>query len=51
VPVEDYLKTQKRDAHLFSKKGRDDITINRLQAMADRNIERYGLLPKEDETP
>lgn len=51
VPVEDYLTTQKRYAHLFSKKGRDDITINRLQAMADRNIERYGLLPKEDETP
>ena len=51
VPVEDYLKTQKRYAHLFSKKGRDDITINRLQAMADRNIERYGLLPKKDETP
>jgi pyruvate ferredoxin oxidoreductase beta subunit len=51
VPVEEYLKTQKRYAHLFSKKGRDDTTINRLQAMADRNIERYGLLPKKDETP
>ena len=50
VPVEEYLKTQKRYAHLFSPQRRDD-TINQLQAMADRNIARYGLLPKEDEAP
>jgi len=50
VPVEEYLSTQKRYAHLFSPHRRDD-TINQLQAMADRNIERYGLLPKQDEAP
>ena len=44
VPVEDYLKPQKRFAHLFSPTRRDDV-IDRLQAQADRNIRRYNLLP------
>jgi pyruvate ferredoxin oxidoreductase beta subunit len=48
VPVEDYLRTQKRYAHLFSPKRQDD-TIDQLQAMADRNIERYALMPDKDE--
>jgi pyruvate ferredoxin oxidoreductase beta subunit len=48
VPVEEYLKTQKRYAHLFSPKRRDDV-INKLQAKADRNIERYRLLPNKEE--
>lgn len=48
VPVEEYLKLQGRYSHLFGPKRRDDV-INHLQAMADRNIERYGLLPDEDE--
>ena len=48
VPVEEYLKLQGRYSHLFAPKRRDDI-INHLQAMADRNIERYGLLQDEDE--
>jgi len=48
VPVEEYLKLQGRYSHLFSPKRRDDV-INHLQAMADRNIERYGLLHDEVE--
>jgi pyruvate ferredoxin oxidoreductase beta subunit len=43
VPIEDFLKPQKRFAHLFGAKP-DVATIARLQAMADRNIRRYGLL-------
>jgi len=41
--VEDYLKLQKRYAHLFGKSARPDI-VARLQAQADHNIARYGLL-------
>jgi pyruvate ferredoxin oxidoreductase beta subunit len=48
VPVEDYLKPQKRYAHLFRPARRDDV-IARLQAAADRNIQRYGLLDGEHE--
>ena len=43
VPVEDYLTLQGRYAHLFRPQRRDDV-IDRLQAIADRNIARYGLL-------
>jgi pyruvate ferredoxin oxidoreductase beta subunit len=43
VPVEDYLRLQKRYAHLFSPTRRDDV-IERLQAQADKNIRKYGLL-------
>ncbi|HPG78378.1 thiamine pyrophosphate-dependent enzyme [Piscinibacter sp.] len=43
VPVEDYLKPQKRFAHLFAPQRRDDV-IAHLQALADRNIRQYGLL-------
>ncbi|MGO9820915.1 MAG: thiamine pyrophosphate-dependent enzyme [Solirubrobacteraceae bacterium] len=43
VPVEDYLEPQGRYKHLFSPTRRDDV-IARLQARADRNIERFGLL-------
>jgi pyruvate ferredoxin oxidoreductase beta subunit len=46
VPVEDYLRPQKRYAHLFGDQPRSD-TIAALQALADRNISRYGLLPEE----
>jgi pyruvate ferredoxin oxidoreductase beta subunit len=44
IPVEDYLKKQKRFAHLFKPSRREDV-IAKLQAMADRNIARYQLLP------
>jgi pyruvate ferredoxin oxidoreductase beta subunit len=43
VPVEEYLKPQKRFAHLFKYPGGDEH-IRQLQAIADANIERYGLL-------
>ncbi len=43
VPVEDYLRLQKRYAHLFGSHPRPDI-IARLQAMADKNIKRFNLL-------
>jgi pyruvate ferredoxin oxidoreductase beta subunit len=41
-PVEEYLRPQKRFAHLFKDGG--EIAIARLQALADRNIARYGLI-------
>jgi pyruvate ferredoxin oxidoreductase beta subunit len=46
VPVEDYLRPQKRYAHLFGPEVRRDV-LDRLQAIADRNIARFNLLPKE----
>jgi pyruvate ferredoxin oxidoreductase beta subunit len=49
APVEDYLRLQRRFAHLFGDPPRTDV-VERLQAVADRNIRRFGLL-EEDETP
>ena len=46
IPVEDYLKLQSRYAHLF-KPGPGAGIIARLQAIADRNIARYGLITEE----
>jgi pyruvate ferredoxin oxidoreductase beta subunit len=46
VPVEEYLKLQRRYAHLFGKNPRQDI-LDKLQAVADRNIERFGLLDED----
>jgi pyruvate ferredoxin oxidoreductase beta subunit len=46
VPVEDYLKPQKRFAHLFSPK-RDEARLAQIQAIADRNISTFGLLDME----
>ena len=42
VPVEEYLRLQKRFAHLFTPGQRH--VLERVQAVADRNIRRYGLL-------
>ena len=42
VPVEAYLQPQKRFAHLFHP-ARDEATLARLQAIAERNIQRYHL--------
>ena len=42
VPVEEYLRPQGRYSHLFRPELRADL-IARIQAMADRNIARYGL--------
>lgn len=47
VPVEDYLKLQKRFAHLFRAPKQIDL-ITQLQAIADRNIRRFGLLEKKE---
>jgi pyruvate ferredoxin oxidoreductase beta subunit len=43
VPVEEYLRPQRRFAHLFAPELRTDV-IARIQAGADRNIRRFGLL-------
>ena len=47
LPVEDYLRPQRRFAHLFSPNPRPEV-IARIQAGADRNIRRFGLLPDPD---
>jgi pyruvate ferredoxin oxidoreductase beta subunit len=49
VPVDEYLKLQGRYAHLFGDRPRPDV-VARIQAAADRNIRRYGLLD-ETEVP
>ncbi|MBL8307239.1 MAG: pyruvate ferredoxin oxidoreductase [Rubrivivax sp.] len=46
VPVADYLKPQKRFAHLFSHPSGAQA-LAALQAEADRNIRRFGLLDEE----
>ena len=43
VPVEEYLRPQKRFAHLFGDPPRTDV-IEQIQAHVDRNIRRFGLL-------
>ena len=43
LPVEEYLRPQKRYAHLFGKTPAV-ATIARIQALADKNIRRYRLL-------
>ena len=43
VPVEDYLRPQRRFAHLFDPVERRDV-IDHIQAPADRKIARYRLL-------
>ena len=46
VPVEDYLRPQKRFAHLFGDPPNTQV-LSQLQQLADRNIARYGLLSEE----
>ena len=46
VPVEEYLRPQKRFSHLFGDPPATEV-IAQLQQLADRNIVRYGLLPEE----
>jgi pyruvate ferredoxin oxidoreductase beta subunit len=46
-PVETYLRPQKRFAHLFGDPPRREV-IAQLQALADRNIRRYGLLDAQE---
>ena len=47
VPIEEYLKPQKRFAHLFGKQAHPEM-VARLQAIADRHIRKYGLLEEGD---
>lgn len=42
VPVEEYLRPQRRFAHLFGKQPRTEV-IAALQAIADRNVRKFGL--------
>jgi pyruvate ferredoxin oxidoreductase beta subunit len=42
APVEEYLRLQRRFAHLFGKEP-DVETIARIQAIADRNVRVFGL--------
>ena len=42
VPVTDYLRLQKRFAHLFNDPGEPRVT--QIQAIADRNVAKFGLL-------
>jgi pyruvate ferredoxin oxidoreductase beta subunit len=48
VRVEEYLKLQKRYAHLFGDPPRTDV-IARIQERADRNIRNFGLLADAEE--
>src|SRR5512139_996538 len=48
VPVEDYLKLQKRYAHLFGDPPETEV-IAKIQQKADRNIRNFGLLADADE--
>ncbi|HHT9146377.1 MAG TPA: thiamine pyrophosphate-dependent enzyme, partial [Candidatus Wunengus sp. YC61] len=41
-PVDEYLKLQGRYAHLFTERGKGEIA--KIQAIADSNIKKYGLL-------
>ena len=43
IPVTDYLKAQARFRHLFTD-NRGQAELDEIQAMADQNIEKYGLL-------
>ena len=46
LPVEEYLRLQKRFAHLFSPV-RDIVRIAAIQAIADANIRKFGLTMEE----
>jgi pyruvate ferredoxin oxidoreductase beta subunit len=48
VPVDEYLKSQKRFAHIFAGKGRPEM-LQAIQADADRNIRRFNLLDEKVE--
>jgi len=42
-PVEEYLSLQGRYRHLFQPRRREDVLAS-IQAIADRNVARYGLV-------
>jgi pyruvate ferredoxin oxidoreductase beta subunit len=47
VGVDEYLKPQKRFAHLFGAKG-DSEALKRIQAIADANIATFGLVEESE---
>lgn len=47
VPVEEYLRPQKRFAHLFGTPGQPEL-VARIQADADRKIRRFRLLDADE---
>ena len=47
VPVEEYLRPQKRYAHLFGDRAAPRRHRRACRQIADRNIARYGLLAEE----
>jgi pyruvate ferredoxin oxidoreductase beta subunit len=47
VPVDEYLRPQRRFAHLFRKGAEDRERIAQIQRIADGNIQRFGLLAEE----
>ena len=49
LPVEDYLRPQTRFAHLFKEPGHPEL-VAQIQALADRNVRRYGLTAADPET-
>ncbi len=53
APVTEYLRLQGRFSHLFDREGNpvQPEVLDALQAMADDNISRYGLLEATDEVP
>ncbi len=48
VPVEEYLRPQRRFAHLFRKGHEDTERLAALQRMADVNIKRFNLLAERE---
>jgi pyruvate ferredoxin oxidoreductase beta subunit len=49
TPVVEYLKLQRRFAHLFKPEENREV-LDRLQVGADRNIARFGLVDEDGET-
>lgn len=49
VPIEEYLRPQRRFAHLFKTEAGGEA-IAKLQAMCDNNIAEYNLLRADEET-
>jgi pyruvate ferredoxin oxidoreductase beta subunit len=49
VPVDEYLRPQKRFAHLFGTKGHPEM-LARIQADADKNIRRFNLIDDDEVT-
>jgi pyruvate ferredoxin oxidoreductase beta subunit len=46
IPVADYLKLQKRFSHVFKPANAHQLA--QLEAIAERNIKRFDLLPREE---